>query len=79
MMYTIIVPVNIADDQYMLADCMVFTSKKDTFGLVIIESQSQGTPVAAYPVEGPIDVILPATGAMNEDIEKAIGLSLIHI
>jgi len=64
-------------DQYVLADCMVFTSKHDTFGLVIIESQVLGTPVAAYPVPGPIDVILPETGAMDTDIEQAIQHALL--
>lgn len=64
-------------DEYIKADCMVFTSKKDTFGLVIIESQSQGTPVAAYPVKGPIDVILPETGVMHNDIERAIEATLL--
>lgn len=63
-------------NEYAAADCMVFTSKKDTFGLVIIESQCLGTPVAAYPVTGPIDVILPETGAMDHDIETAIDQAL---
>jgi len=63
-------------NEYKLADCMVFTSVKDTFGLVIIESQCQGTPVAAFPVKGPIDVILPETGAMDKDISTAINAAL---
>lgn len=64
-------------NEYATADCMVFTSKKDTFGLVIIESQCQGTPVAAYPVNGPIDVILPETGIMDDDIMTAIERALM--
>jgi glycosyltransferase involved in cell wall biosynthesis len=63
-------------NQYVLADCMVFTSCKDTFGLVIIESQMLGTPVAAYPVHGPVDVILPETGVMSDDINLAIEQAL---
>lgn len=59
-------------DQYAMADCMVFPSRNDTFGLVMIESQCLGTPVAAYPVNGPLDVILPETGCMDEDLEIAI-------
>lgn len=39
------------------AQCFVFPSKTDTFGLVMIEAMSCGTPVAAYNVTGPIDVI----------------------
>ena len=31
-----------------------------------------GTPVAAYPVQGPIDIITPESGAMNKDLESAI-------
>lgn len=64
-------------NQYLLADCMVFTSKKDTFGLVIIESQSLGTPVAAFPVNGPIDVILPNTGIMDNNINDAIEKAIL--
>jgi len=44
------------------ADVFVFPSKTDTFGLVIIEAMAAGTPVAAYPVSGPVDII-PNSGA----------------
>jgi glycosyltransferase involved in cell wall biosynthesis len=63
-------------NEYVKADCMVFTSVKDTFGLVIIESQSLGTPVAAFPVKGPKDVILPETGVIDDDIDLAITSAL---
>ena len=59
-------------NEYVNAECFVFPSKKDTFGLVMIEAQSFGTPVAAFPVNGPKDVILPQTGVMDNDINKAI-------
>lgn len=54
------------------ADVFVFPSLTDTFGLVIIESMAAGTPVAAYPVNGPID-ILPDTqgGYVDDDLKKA--------
>jgi len=54
------------------ADVFVFPSKTDTFGLVIIEAMATGTPVAAYPVSGPIDII-PDSGAglVDEDLRKA--------
>jgi glycosyltransferase involved in cell wall biosynthesis len=42
---------------YRAADVMVFPSREDTFGLVNIESMACGTPVAAYEVPGPIDII----------------------
>ena len=44
------------------ADVFVFPSLTDTFGLVIIEAMACGTPVAAYPVTGPVDII-PGSGA----------------
>jgi len=54
------------------ADVFVFPSKTDTFGLVIIESMATGTPVAAYPVTGPIDIIPDSNaGVLNEDLKTA--------
>ncbi len=57
---------------YADADVFVFPSKTDTFGLVIIEAMATGTPVAGYPVSGPIDII-PGSGAgvVNEDLRQA--------
>ncbi len=54
------------------ADVFVFPSRTDTFGLVIIEALATGTPVAAYPVSGPIDII-PGSGAgvLDEDLKTA--------
>jgi glycosyltransferase involved in cell wall biosynthesis len=60
-------------DIYQDADVFCFPSRSDTFGLVMIESMSLGTPVAAYPVAGPVDVIEPGiTGYMAQDLEQAI-------
>lgn len=56
---------------YAGADVMVFPSRTDTFGLVLLEAMACGTPVAAYPVTGPVDVIAPGTGSMNEDLRQA--------
>jgi glycosyltransferase involved in cell wall biosynthesis len=47
---------------YQCADVFVFPSLTDTFGLVILEAMASGTPVAAYPAPGPIDII-PDSGA----------------
>ena len=44
------------------ADVFVFPSLTDTFGLVILEAMAAGTPVAAYPAPGPVD-ILPGSNA----------------
>jgi glycosyltransferase involved in cell wall biosynthesis len=57
---------------YRTADVMVFPSLTDTFGLVILESLACGTPVAAYPVAGPIDVIGKSNaGVMHDDLRTA--------
>jgi len=54
------------------ADVMVFPSRTDTFGLVILEAMACGVPVAAYPVSGPIDVIENGvTGALDADLATA--------
>ncbi len=52
---------------YASADVFVFPSKTDTFGLVMIEALAAGTPVAAYPVQGPIDVLGPDGKGPFED------------
>jgi glycosyltransferase involved in cell wall biosynthesis len=39
------------------ADIFVFPSLTDTFGLVNVEALASGLPVAAFPVQGPIDII----------------------
>ena len=57
---------------YAGADVFVFPSRTDTFGLVIIEALASGTPVAAYPVTGPRDIVTDATGALDEDLDRAI-------
>lgn len=54
------------------ADVFVFPSRTDTFGLVMLEAMACGTPVAAYPVPGPVDVVLRGvTGVLDEDLETA--------
>jgi len=54
------------------ADVFVFPSKTDTFGLVIIEAMATGTPVAAYPVTGPIDIIPDSqAGIVSDDLKEA--------
>lgn len=53
---------------YANADVFVFASRADTFGIVIIEALACGTPVAAYSVPGPIDILEQGvTGYMSED------------
>ncbi len=62
---------------YSGADVFVFPSRSDTFGLVLAESLACGTPVAAYPVAGPRDVLQGQSprepvGVLDNDLGKAI-------
>ena len=58
---------------YRSASVFCFPSKTDTFGIVIIEAMSQGCPVAAFPVTGPIDIIEnEITGVVSLNLESAI-------
>jgi glycosyltransferase involved in cell wall biosynthesis len=57
---------------YAGADVFVFPSRTDTFGLVMIEALACGTPVAAFPVPGPLDIVTDTVGALSEDLTRAI-------
>lgn len=60
--------------QYMAAaDVFVFPSRTDTFGIVMLDALACGVPVAAYPVQGPLDVITDnKTGCLRENLQEAI-------
>jgi glycosyltransferase involved in cell wall biosynthesis len=62
------------------ADVFVFPSLTDTFGVVQLEALACGTPVAAFPVTGPLDVIADhPVGALDMDLRsaciRALGIS----
>lgn len=60
-------------DTLASADVFVFPSRTDTLGLVMLEAMASGVPVAAFPVPGPIDVVIDgATGALDEDLREAV-------
>ena len=62
---------------YAGSDVFVFPSRTDTFGLVTLEALACGLTVAAYPVEGPRDVVGPEiaggsdVAVLDEDLRKA--------
>ena len=58
-------------DIYASADVFVFPSRTDTFGIVMIEALASGLPVAAFPVPGPIDVVSPGAGVLDQDLRAA--------
>ena len=61
---------------YAHADVFVFPSNTDTFGLVMIEALACGTPVAGYPVAGPVDIVDAEIGALSANLEDAIAAAL---
>lgn len=57
---------------YASGDVLVFPSRTDTFGLVLLEALACGVPIAARPVPGPVDVIGDApVGVLAEDLQAA--------
>ena len=60
--------------RYMAAaDVFVFPSLTDTFGVVLLEAMACGVPVAAFPVQGPKDVILDErAGILSDDLQAGI-------
>lgn len=60
-----VLPRHVLSNVYAGADVFVFPSRHETFGLVMLEAMATGTPVAAYPVDGPLEVLPHAVGAQN--------------
>ncbi len=64
---------------YRAADVFVFPSRTDTFGLVLLEAMACGTPVAAYPVAGPLDVVGDSGGGVLHDDLKTACLQALSL
>ncbi len=59
-------------DWLSLSHVLVFPSRTETFGLVILEALSCGIPVAAHAVMGPRDIITDGKdGCLSEDLRTA--------
>lgn len=57
---------------YAAGDVFVFPSVTDTFGVVMLEANACGLPIAAFPVTGPIDVVQQGqTGYVYKDLRQA--------
>ena len=57
---------------FQQASVLVFPSRTDTYGLVMLEALACGTPVAAFPVAGPLDVLQAGvSGVLDEDLRAA--------
>ena len=52
-----VLPREVLSKVYAAADVFTFPSRHETFGLVMLEAMACGTPVAAYPVDGPLEVL----------------------
>ena len=62
---------------YANAEVFVFPSRWETFGIVMIESMACGTPVAAYPCQGPEDVVDEGvTGCIRGNLKNAVDAAL---
>jgi glycosyltransferase involved in cell wall biosynthesis len=76
-----VLPRNELAQIYAASDVFVFPSKNETFGLVMLEAMACGTPVAAYPVDGPLQVLGADEGGvmggvLHQDLNQAVAQAL---
>jgi glycosyltransferase involved in cell wall biosynthesis len=64
---------------YSGANVFVFPSRTDTFGLVLLEALACGTPVAAFPVQGPLDVVGNSKVAVLHDDLRQAALAALRL
>jgi len=64
---------------YRSAQALVFPSKTDTFGNVVLEALACGTAVAAYPLAGALELLQDVRlGTTHQDLEVATEMALLH-
>jgi glycosyltransferase involved in cell wall biosynthesis len=61
---------------YANAEVFVFPSQWETFGIVMIEAMACGTPVAAYSVTGPKDVIEEGLTGYMSSLDQGLVISV---
>jgi glycosyltransferase involved in cell wall biosynthesis len=61
---------------YANAEVFVFPSQWETFGIVMIEAMACGTPVAAYSVTGPKDVIEGGLTGYMSSLDQGLVISV---
>jgi glycosyltransferase involved in cell wall biosynthesis len=65
--------------QLAQADVFVFPSLTDTFGVVLLEANACGVPVAAFPVTGPNYLVREGiNGCLDQDL-RAAALRALHV
>lgn len=64
---------------YSAADVFTFPSHSETFGLVMLEAMACGTPVAAFPVDGPLDVVGTSDGGVLDHDLAAASLKALQV
>lgn len=64
---------------YSAADVFTFPSHSETFGLVMLEAMACGTPVAAFPVDGPLDVVGSSDGGVLDHDLAAASLKALEV
>ncbi|WP_302172175.1 glycosyltransferase [uncultured Hydrogenophaga sp.] len=56
---------------YQAADVLVYPGRQDGAGRVVLEAMACGTPVAARPVDGPLQRVADQGGALDHDLSAA--------
>ena len=72
---------------YHMADFLIFPSRFDTFGRVVLEALSCGCPVAAYNEKGPADIIVDGISGilrkkkreLAEEVARILNDEHLHI